>query len=88
MSALLPKLLPSTKKTRLPFRNTASECGGATGTRTPDPLLAKTFPRLDTQGHTSTFRRPNAFSTQMFWTAEVSRGLLVAPEIAPGRGVR
>ena len=41
MRSLLPELLPGTKKTRLPFRNTASQCGGATGTRTPDPLLAK-----------------------------------------------
>jgi hypothetical protein len=38
---LPPTLPPSTKKTRPPSRNTASLCGGATGTRTPDPLLAK-----------------------------------------------
>jgi hypothetical protein len=38
--ALLPELLPDTKKTRFPSQDTASGTGGATGTRTPDPLLA------------------------------------------------
>ena len=41
MSALLPELLPETKNDAVSFQNTASETGGATGTRTPDPLLAK-----------------------------------------------
>ena len=32
---------PTNKKDAAPFQDSASQCGGATGTRTPDPLLAK-----------------------------------------------
>jgi hypothetical protein len=47
--AISPTLPSPTKKTRLPSWNTASQSVGATGPRTPDPLLANyiivTLPR-------------------------------------------
>lgn len=84
MSALLPKLLPSTKKRQTRITDLASGPGGATGTRTPDPLLAKTFAPLDTQGHSPRLQRPNALCAQVCWSVGVTRRLLAAPEIAPG----
>ena len=38
---LLPNLLPEGSERKARYGYTASCCGGATGTRTPDPLLAK-----------------------------------------------